>query len=116
LSMLAFVAQRLFFTIVVLLCAMVFVFLISHVVPADPARMAMGQFATEDAVAKYRRDNGLDQPLPVQFTVYLQHLLQGDLGRSILTTRPVAEELLAGVAATVELVLPALALGAILGV
>ncbi|MGQ0570241.1 MAG: ABC transporter permease [Armatimonadota bacterium] len=114
--MLGFVVRRLLHVLVVLFFGLLFVFLIAHAIPADPARMAMGEMATEEAVAKYRRDNGLDRPLPVQFGIYLRRLLRGDLGRSILTTRRVVDELRAGVPATIELVVPALLLAAVAGV
>jgi peptide/nickel transport system permease protein len=95
---------------------LVFVFTLTHVIPADPARAAMGQFASEETVAKYRREHGLDRPLLEQFLVYLQRLSRGDLGKSITTTRDVRDELGTPIPATVELVIPALLISTIFGV
>jgi peptide/nickel transport system permease protein len=100
----------------VLLCALVFVFLMSHAIPSDPARMALGEIASEEAVQRYREEHGLDRPLIVQFGYYLSNLVRGDLGRSILTTRPVLEELREGIPATIELVVPALIFATLFGI
>ena len=114
--MIRYIFRRVVFLIFVLVCSVFLVFVTARVVPADPARMAMGQTASEEAVEKYRRANGLDKPLATQFVIYLRNLVGGDLGRSILTTRPVREELLSGIPATVELVIPALILGTTIGI
>lgn len=91
-------------------------FLITNVAPGDPARLVAGPNATEDMVETIRVQNGLDKPLPEQFVIYMSGLVRGDLGTSIVTTRPVIEELLRYAPATIELVLVAMALGIIVGV
>lgn len=96
------------------------VFLLARVIPADPARAALGPDASAAEVAQYRTEMGLDRPLAVQFVRYLAGLLRGDLGRSIVTHNRVAEDLGADIPATGELMLVSIALslgaGLILGV
>jgi peptide/nickel transport system permease protein len=113
--MLAYIARRLAFLLLVVLGTIVLIFAMSYVAPADPARAALGLYATQEAVEQYRRERGLDQPIPVQFLVYLQHVLQGDLGTSILTGRPVVDEFAEAVPATIELLVPSLVLSTVVG-
>lgn len=114
--MFTFLLRRLLFAVLVMFCALIFVFVLSHTIPADPARQALGESAPEASVERYRQEHGLDQPAPVQFVRYLQRLVRGDLGKSIMTTRPVAEELRAGIPATIELVVPSLMFATVVGV
>ncbi len=90
------------------------VFLISHVIPADPARVMAGENAPPEQVAAIRHEYGLDLPLPMQFARYIGDAVTGDMGVSLYTQRPVAEDLLARLPATFELALYAIIL-AILG-
>jgi peptide/nickel transport system permease protein len=91
-------------------------FIITNVAPGDPARLVAGPDATNDMVETIRREYGLDRPLIEQFAIYMGDLLTGDLGRSIVSTRSVMEELARYVPATLELVLVAMALGVLIGV
>ena len=104
----------------VLLAVTLITFSLAQLLPGDPARMMAGPRASEAAVAALRNRFGLDQPLPAQYLLYLKALGQGDLGRSIVTQRPVLDELTEVFPATLELVLLALSLavlgGGVLGV
>jgi peptide/nickel transport system permease protein len=91
-------------------------FIITNVAPGDPARLVAGPDATNDMVETIRREYGLDRPLIEQFLIYMGDLLTGDLGRSIVSTRSVMEELARYVPATLELVLVAMTLGILIGV
>ncbi len=68
--------------LLVLLGIIVLTFVLTFVLPADPARMVAGQSATAETVARIRHELGLDQPLAVRFGRYLSHVVRGDLGRS----------------------------------
>jgi peptide/nickel transport system permease protein len=81
-----YVLTRLLYAIPVLLGVTLLVFLISHAIPGDPARMMAGQKASREAVENIRRSFGLDRPLPEQFVVYLFGVAKGDLGTSIRTS------------------------------
>jgi peptide/nickel transport system permease protein len=92
------------------------VFAVSHVIPSDPARIMAGENATADQVAAIRHQYGLDQSLPMQFLHYVDDVLHGDMGTSLFTQRPVAEDLIARLPATMELALYAMALAVLAGV
>lgn len=91
-------------------------FVITRVVPGDPARVLVGEGASTEAVAAMREELGLNRPLPVQYLEYAAGLLRGDLGTSIRTARPIASELSARFSATAELALAALLLTVLIGV
>lgn len=85
-------------------------------IPGDPAQILLGQQATPERVAELRAQLGLDQPLPVQYVVFLRDAITGDLGDSIVTGRPVVVELLERFPATLELTLAAMAFALMVGV
>lgn len=109
-GLIPYILKRLAAAIPVLLGVTVLVFLISHAIPGDPARMMAGQKASREAVENIRRSLGLDRPLPEQYARYLGDLLQGDLGTSIRNHRPVTEDLKDFFPATLELTLASMAL------
>ncbi|HLT59029.1 MAG TPA: ABC transporter permease [Limnochordales bacterium] len=110
------IARRLALMVLVLLGVTLLTFLIAHAIPGDPARLMAGQRASEEVVAQIRQAHGLDQPLPVQYARYMAGLLRGDLGRSIRTGRPVAEDLARFFPATLELVGAAMLLAVAAGI
>jgi ABC-type dipeptide/oligopeptide/nickel transport system permease component len=84
-------------------------------IPGDPAVLMLGPTATPDAIASLRAQMGLDQPLYIQFILYVNHLLHGDLGTSWQTTRPVLDDLIQRFPATLELVTFSLILAIVVG-
>ncbi|NDU99842.1 ABC transporter permease [Pseudoroseicyclus tamaricis] len=91
--------------IMVLLVLSLMIFLLARVVPGDPARMALGPSATQEQVAELRLEMGLDEPILTQYVAYMGRALQGDLGRSITSGRPVLSDIADFLPATLELVL-----------
>jgi ABC-type dipeptide/oligopeptide/nickel transport system permease component len=91
-------------------------FVISHLVPADPAVAAAGPNATVEQVAAIRAELRLDRPLYVQYIDYLTGLARGDLGRSTQTRRPVLDDLKLFFPATAELALVTMALYTVIGI
>ncbi|HAF2744596.1 TPA: glutathione ABC transporter permease GsiC [Salmonella enterica] len=91
--MLNYVLKRLLGLIPTLLIVAVLVFLFVHLLPGDPARLIAGPEADAQVIALVRQQLGLDQPLHVQFWHYITHVLQGDFGTSIVSRRPVSEEI-----------------------
>ncbi|HEY0201194.1 MAG TPA: glutathione ABC transporter permease GsiC [Burkholderiaceae bacterium] len=91
--MLHYVVRRLLGLLPTLLIVAVLVFLFVHMLPGDPARLAAGPDAGPETVALVRQELGLDQPLPQQFAHFFVRLLQGDLGTSLRSQRPVATEI-----------------------
>lgn len=95
-----------------------FVFFISHMVPSNPAAANLSQTALNDPeiVAAYEAKWGLDKPLIEQYFIYMKNLLQGDLGTSIRTGRPVLDDLLQYFPATLELSIFAMLIAIVLGI
>ncbi|EAT7305686.1 glutathione ABC transporter permease GsiC [Salmonella enterica] len=91
--MLNYVLKRLLGLIPTLLIVAVLVFLFVHLLPGDPARLIAGPEADAQVIALVRQQLGLDQPLHVQFWNYITHVLQGDFGTSMVSRRPVSEEI-----------------------
>jgi peptide/nickel transport system permease protein len=100
----------------VLLGITVLTFTISHLVPADPVGFVAGEKVRAEEIEKLRREYGLDRPVLVQYVGYLAGLVRGELGRSMVSRRPVVEDLVQYVPATIELALAAMTLVALLGV
>jgi peptide/nickel transport system permease protein len=91
---------RLLVSLVVLLTA---TFGIIHLVPGDPVRGALGPTAPAELVQQTRDDFGLDDPLRVQYVDYVQDLVRGDLGESLVTRQPVAQIVRDRLPATLQL-------------
>jgi peptide/nickel transport system permease protein len=113
--MAAYLTRRLLSILLVLLGITVVTFFLAQVIPIDPAVAALGENAREEQIAEFRARYGLDRPLPEQYLRYLGRLLQGDLGRSLRTGRPVAEDLAEFFPATLELALAAFLVALLLG-
>lgn len=110
------IIKRLLGLVLVVLGVSIITFVVSHLIPGDPARLIAGERATDEIVANIRQSLGLDRPLYIQYGRYLAGLLHGDLGTSIRTSRPVLEDLITFFPATVELALVALFLSTLLGI
>ncbi len=115
--MLRYIVRRLALSVPTLLGITFVTFLISHALPADMAIANLGDHAAQDPqlVAAFREKWGLDRPLPIQYLVYLGHLVRGDLGTSITTEQPVGVELALSLPATVELATASMILAIIVG-
>lgn len=87
--MYAYIIRRLIATIPTMALVAVFVFLLLHLSPSDPAAIIAGEFATEEQILKIREQLGLTDPLYLQFTHWLSNLLRGNLGTSIYSGLPV---------------------------
>jgi peptide/nickel transport system permease protein len=111
-----YILKRLALVVVVLLGLSIVTFSIAHLVPGDPVRLAAGPQATAEQLSKLEEEFGLDKPLPVQYLNYMKGVLRGDLGRSLNTRRPVAEDLRLYFPATLELTIASTFLGLVVGV
>jgi ABC-type dipeptide/oligopeptide/nickel transport system permease component len=86
-----FVGRRILGMLLTLLVVATLTFLLSFVVPSDPARTVVGPRASDAQVAQARTELGLDDPIPVQYARYLGHLVRLDFGDSYIYKRPVSE-------------------------
>jgi peptide/nickel transport system permease protein len=91
-------------------------FLIGRAIPIDPARAMLGDRAPPQVVAQLRTELGLDKPLIEQFWIYLKHMAGGDFGTSVMTSRPVLQDIAHFFPATLELATTALLISLLLGV
>ncbi|WP_454719034.1 ABC transporter permease [Caulobacter segnis] len=89
--MLSYILKRLLLTLPTLLMVALAVFFLIRLIPGDPALVMLGEGGDAAALAALRQDLGLDKPLPVQFVLWLEHAVRGDLGHSIVTGEPVAD-------------------------
>jgi peptide/nickel transport system permease protein len=91
-------------------------FLIGRAMPIDPTIAIVGDHAPPDVIARVRVELGLDRPLYVQFGIYLNNLLHGDLGSSVMTSHPVTADIAHFFPATLELATAAIIVAVIVGI
>jgi ABC-type dipeptide/oligopeptide/nickel transport system permease component len=106
--MLAKIGRRLLTVVPTLVGVIVVTFLLTRVLPGDPAIYFAGPAATPQSIAEIRKTLGLDRPLPVQFARYVDDLVHGDLGNSLSTGQSVVTEIASRLPASAELTLFAL--------
>lgn len=114
--MILYVLRRLGGLALVVLGMSFVVFVVARTLPGDPARVALGDDAPASAVAAYRKEVGLDRPLVVQYATFLKSVAGGDLGVSIISRRPVVDDLRELLPATIELALLSVFFGIVVGV
>jgi len=113
--MLAYIIRRFFIMIPTLLGVTFIVFLMLHFTPGDPAELLMGERASEEALQAIREHLGLNEPLYVQYGLFLKQLMKGDLGETIWTRQKVWIEIKQRFPATIELSLVALFISCVFG-
>ncbi len=113
--MYGYIIRRLLLAVPVLIGVSILVFSIVRFIPGDPARIIAGVHASQEYVESVRREYLLDEPLYLQYYVYMSDLLQGDLGRSAYTRRPVTVELFTRFPNTLILTVAAMGIATIFG-
>jgi peptide/nickel transport system permease protein len=117
----AYIAKRLLLALPTLFGVSVIVFLILRAIPGDAALIALGTGASGEggsnlaAVEELRKQFGLDQPLPVQYVVWIGKVVRGDLGDSLVSKRPVLEQFMNRFPVTIELTIIALSISMVVG-
>src|SRR5262245_35426411 len=114
--MLAFIVRRLLSTVVVMSIVAVFIFLLLHLSPGDPAAIIVGNNATHAQIDAVRKQLGLDDPLAVQFVRWLNGVFRGDLGISIFSHEPVAKLIGQRIEPTVSLATTTLLLAVVIAI
>ncbi len=110
------VGRRLVLLVPTLAGVLVVTFLLLNVVPGDPVAAIVGERADSATIARLRAEFRLDDPLPVRFAHYVSGVVRGDLGRSYVTGRPVAQDLRERFPHTVRLALAAMAIAVTAGI
>lgn len=113
---LVLILNRLVWFVPTVIGLMVITFTISHVIPADPVAFFAGDNATPEQIAELRARYGFDKPMYVQLWNYFIGAIQGDFGVSLYTQRPIADDLLNRLPATLELTFVAVLFSAIVGI
>jgi peptide/nickel transport system permease protein len=108
--------RRIVLSLFVILGVLFVTFLVSRVVPGDPARLYAGTRATEEVLTQVRDELGLNKPLPEQFARYVLSSARGDFGYSYRTKRPILQDLKARLPATMELVILAMIVAVLVGI
>jgi len=114
--MLRYIVRRVLFLIPVLLGVAFCVFTLLYLTPGDPARMVLGDMATDEAIKEFRDKEGLNDPYLVQFGNYVWKAINGDIGRSYSTRRPVMKELLTAFPYTLKLSAFAMIIAILIGI
>jgi glutathione transport system permease protein len=112
----SFLVRRLGFACITLFAVLTIIFMIVRILPGDPAQVILGDQADAGSIAALRTRLGLDRSLPVQYVEFLSGAVRGDWGVSLVTGRPVIQEVLSVLPWTVELTVVALLIGALIGI
>jgi peptide/nickel transport system permease protein len=114
--MFKYIVRRLLLGIPTLLAVLTLVFVIVRVLPGDPAKAALGDYASQEAVEALQVKMGLDKPLWEQYGVYMVSLVRGDLGSSLITGKSVSEQIRFALPYTLQLTFTSVLLGIAVGV
>ncbi len=110
-----YILRRLALAVLITLCVTLMTFVLSRVVPGDPARLAAGPAASPEQVQEIRERFGLTKSIPEQYADYMGRLVRLDFGESIITRQPVSQELRSRLPASMELVAVTFAVYLVLG-
>lgn len=110
-----YIIKRLIQLIPVILGVSIIAFSLIHLAPGDPARTLLGQHATQKELNEIREKYGLDEPLHIQYGIWLNGVLHGDLGRSIITNDKVVDEIADRFPNTIELTIAAMLFAIVVG-
>lgn len=111
-----YIGRRLAVAVPTLWAVTTLVFFLMRVLPGDPAELLLAESgASAEAITRLRAQLGLDEPLPVQYGRFLLQILRGDLGRSLVTNRPVMRMIGEQLPATLQLALAAMVIAIVLG-
>ncbi|HFE66287.1 MAG TPA: ABC transporter permease [Chloroflexi bacterium] len=113
---LEFFIRRVSGAIFVLIGVSIITFALARVVPSNAAALYIGPRARPEEIARVEEELGLNEPLPVQYAVYMRDVLKGDLGTSIGSKRPVTQELTERLPATLELLFTGMFIAIVVGI
>src|SRR5512139_2738301 len=114
--MIKYTIRRMILVLPTLWAVVTFVFFLIRIVPGGPAVAALGSYATAESVRELEKQMGLDKPILVQYGNFLKDLCRGDLGKSMITKRPVSSEIAKALPYTIDLTMAGMLIGIILGV
>jgi len=114
--MLSYLVKRLTLSLVVVALVLLLLFSMLHMIPGNPAILALGTRASPEAIAEYTARMGLDEPVAMQFLIYVGNALQGDLGSDVFSGRPVTAIIAERIGFTMALIFTGMGWAVLLGV
>ena len=114
--MTTYILRRILFSIPVLIGILFVTFVMARMLPGDPCRAVLGERATDAICNEFLHRHGLDQPIPIQFAVYVGEIAHGDFGVSLRFSETVGQLLVERLPTTIELTFCALILSMIVGI
>jgi ABC-type dipeptide/oligopeptide/nickel transport system permease component len=114
--MLGYILKRLLLAVPTLFAVLTIVFVLARVLPGDPAQTILGDQASQEALESMRHRLGVDKPIGAQYIDFLLNAVQGEWGNSLVTGKPVAEEVRNVLPYTIDLTVTSIVLGAVVGV
>jgi ABC-type dipeptide/oligopeptide/nickel transport system permease component len=114
--MFGYILKRLLLAVPTLVAVLSIVFVLARVLPGDPAQTILGDQASQEALANMRHRLGIDKPIGVQYVDFLVNAVRGDWGNSLVTGKPVVEEVRHVLPYTIDLTVTAIFLGALIGI
>ena len=112
----SYLLRRVVSSLVVVFGVLVITFVVARLVPSDPAALYAGPRSRQDQVEAVRAQLGLDQPIYIQFANYVSSIARGDLGQSFKSKRPIVDDLVRFLPATLELAIAASLLAVLVGI
>lgn len=110
------ILRRLLLAIPTLFAVVTIIFLVVRVVPGDPARAVLGDYASEETIEAYREQMGLNEPLLIQYRDYMLGLLRGDLGDSLINRQPAWDQIQGLLPHTLQLAFAAIVIALVIGI
>jgi peptide/nickel transport system permease protein len=114
--MITYIIRRLFSSLPVLLGILFVTFALARLIPGNPCRAILGEKATQKICEEFNHRHGLDRPIPVQFAIYINEIIHGDLGTSLKYGKPVTDLIIERLPTTLELSLAAMAFSVVVGI
>jgi ABC-type dipeptide/oligopeptide/nickel transport system permease component len=114
--MLKYTIRRIIYVLPTLWAVVTFVFFLIRIVPGGPAVAALGSYATEESIRQLEKQMGLDKPILVQYGKFLKDLCRGDLGKSLITNKPISQEISRALPYTLDLAIGGMIIGILLGI
>jgi len=114
--MLKYTIRRMIYVLPTLWAVVTFVFFLIRIVPGGPAVAALGSYATEESIRQLEKQMGLDKPILVQYGKFLKDLCRGDLGKSLITNKPISQEISRALPYTLDLAIGGMIIGILFGI
>jgi ABC-type dipeptide/oligopeptide/nickel transport system permease component len=114
--MLKYTIRRIVLVLPTLWAVVTVVFFLIRIVPGGPAVAALGSYATEESIKELEKKMGLDRPILVQYGSFLKDLCRGELGKSLITNKPLSAEIVKALPYTLDLTFGGMLIGIVLGI